>query len=98
VSERDVIELKLVTKMAVDAIFESEGLVVTEAEVRTEVESTKREFDSLGTPYDDDRLEETARSLLQGQAVLTWLKEHTEVTWTEMFARDAGPEPDSRLY
>ena len=98
VSERDVIELKLVTKLAIDAIYETEGLTVSEDEVRAEIESTKAEFDSLGTPYDDDRLAETARSLIKGQVVLNWLKDHTDVTWTEMFARDAGPEPDSRLY
>ena len=46
-------------------IFEREGLAVTDAELRAEVDSVTQEFGRNGQAFDKERLEEQAMEVLK---------------------------------
>jgi trigger factor len=55
--------------MAVGDVQKREGIVVDEAELAKEVANSKAEFDRMGQEYDESRVTEQAREVLEGAMV-----------------------------
>jgi len=66
--------------LAVEDIQQKERITVDEAELDKECASSRAEFERLGQQFDEERLVEQAKELLEGAKVLQWLKDNCSVT------------------
>lgn len=81
ISQKHRISDSVKQTLAVAEIFKLEDLKVSKEEVETEVENAIAEFKRYNQEYDEERVKEQAKELLEGQKVLDWLKEHAEITY-----------------
>lgn len=66
--------------LAVGDIQKRESLVVTEEALKAECANSRAEFERQGQQYDEERLVEQARELLEGGLVLDWLTNNCNIT------------------
>lgn len=67
--------------LAVAEIFKLEKLEYTEAELKKEVETAEADFKQFNQEYDQERVVEQAKELLEGAKVLDWLMENADITY-----------------
>lgn len=66
--------------MGFESIFQEEGLRVSENDVREEMQRTAQQFESSGTEYDEERLQEQAIETCKGNATLEFLQSVCSIT------------------
>jgi trigger factor len=81
--EKEDIERVVRLTMAVNDIQKRENITVTDEEVEKEAAISRAEFDKLEQEYDEDRVKEQAKELLEGSKTLDWLKANCSVTINE---------------
>jgi len=81
--EKADIERVVRLTMAVNDIQKRENISVTEEEVEKEAAISRAEFEKLEQEYDEERVKEQAKELLEGAKVLEWLKANCSVTVNE---------------
>lgn len=80
-AQRSRISDSVKQSLAVAEIYKQENLKISDEELDMEVNSAIEEFKRYDQEYDDARVREQARELLEGSKVLDWLTEHADITF-----------------
>lgn len=80
-AQRSRISDSVKQSLAVAEIYKQENLKISDEELDMEVYSAIEEFKRYDQEYDDARVREQARELLEGSKVLDWLTEHADITF-----------------
>lgn len=67
--------------LAVGEIFKSENLQLSTEELVNEVGNTVAEFKKHSQDYDEDRIKQQVRDVLEGAKVLEWLRENARIEY-----------------
>lgn len=81
-SQKENITDVIKQNLAVGDIFIRENLEFPTEELVKEVENSIAEFKRHKQEYDEDRVKEQVREILEGAKVLEWLKERAEIQYT----------------